>query len=232
MPLRVKSPTSMDSFPPDLEVILESVQKIASTIVGPNAEQVDCDGAWPEEGIRALQMASLGGLTIPEEFGGLGQGSFGILKVNEILGQECASTAMCYGMHCVGAAVISAKATPDQIERYLLPIVEGSHLTTLSLSESGSGSHFYIPDTKLEASSAEIYKVNGSKTFVTNGSHADSYVISTVAAEDDAPVGQFSCVVVSDHAEGLNWGTAVGRARNAWQFFPYIDTRQCIGTEK
>jgi alkylation response protein AidB-like acyl-CoA dehydrogenase len=196
----------MKSYPLDLEVILETVQEIASSIVGPNAKKVDRDSLWPEEGIRALQTASLGGLTIPEELGGLGQGSFGILKVNEILGQECASTAMCFGMHCVGSAVLAAKATPDQIERYLTPIVEGKHLTTLSLSESGSGSHFYIPDTKLEATSSELYKVNGNKTFVTNGSYADSYVISTVAAEPDAPVGQFSCVVVSDDAEGLDWG--------------------------
>ncbi|WP_299880478.1 acyl-CoA dehydrogenase family protein [uncultured Cocleimonas sp.] len=195
-------------YPLELEVILESVQDIAHSIVAPNAEEIDREGFWPEESIRALQSASLGGLTIPEEFGGLGQGSFGILRVSEILGQECASTAMCFGMHCVGSAVLSAKATPDQIDRYLTPIVQGKHLTTLSLSESGSGSHFYIPDTKLEATSNDQYKINGNKTFVTNGSHADSYVISTVAAEPDAPIGQFSCIVVSDDAKGLKWGEA------------------------
>lgn len=199
-------PIPLKRYPVDLGVILESVQEIANSVVGPNAAKVDQDGMWPEENIRALQDASLGGLTVPEELGGLGQGSFGILKVNEILGQKCASTAMCFGMHCVGSAVISAKATPDQIERYLVPIAKGNHFTTLSLSESGSGSHFYIPDTKLEATSSDQYKVNGNKTFVTNGGFADSYVISTVAAEADAPVGQFSCIVVSDEAKGLDWG--------------------------
>ena len=206
MPISGRKEIPLHRFPLDLDTILETVQEIASSTVATNAEKVDREGIWPEEGIRALQNASLGGLTIPEELGGLGLGSFGVIKVCEILGRECASTAMCFGMHCVGSAVLSAKATPDQVERYLTPIIAGKHLTTLSLSESGSGSHFYIPQTELKAMSSEMYQVTGNKTFVTNGGHADSYVISTVAADPDAPIGQFSCVVVHDDAEGMNWG--------------------------
>lgn len=194
-------------YPQDLESILERVQEIAKDVVAPDAPAVDQEGRWPEAGVRALLKAGLGGLTVPQELGGLGQGSFGVAQVCEILGQECASTAMCFGMHCVGSAVLSAKATPDQRERYLLPIIEGRHLTTLSLSEAGTGSHFYIPNTKLEAVSPEFYRVTGKKTFVTNAGHADSYVISTVAADPDAPTGQFSCIVIRNRAEGLCWGS-------------------------
>jgi len=193
-------------YPHDLESILERVQEIAKDVVAPNAADVDVKARWPEEGVRALQQAGLGGLTVPEEYGGLGQGSFAVAKVCEILGQECASTAMCFGMHCVGSAMLSAKATPDQRERYLVPIVEGRHLTTLSLSESGTGSHFYVSRTELEDVSPTAYQVSGAKTFVTNGGHADSYVISTVAADPNAPLGQFSCIVVPKSAEGLKWG--------------------------
>lgn len=193
-------------YPQDLESILERVQNIAQNILAPNAEVIDQDAIWPEQAIRALQEAGLGGLTIPSELGGLGQGSFGVAQVCEILGQECASTAMCFGMHCVGSAVLSAKATADQRERYLQPIIEGEHLTTLSLSEAGTGSHFYIPHTRLEAVSSDMFRVTGNKTFVTNGSYADSYVISTVAADPNAPLGQFSCIVVRNEATGLHWG--------------------------
>jgi alkylation response protein AidB-like acyl-CoA dehydrogenase len=193
-------------YPRDLESILERAQEIARDVAAPNAKSVDQDACWPEAGIRALQQAGLGGLTVPEAQGGIGQGSYAVLQVCEILGSECASTAMCFGMHCVGAAVLSAKATPDQRERYLQPIIEGKHLTTLSLSETGTGTHFYLPHTQIEAVSSNMYKVNGSKAFVTNGGYADSYVVSTVAAEPDAPVGQFSCIVVREEAEGLHWG--------------------------
>lgn len=193
-------------YPMDLDTILGCVRGIANDIVAPNAEMTDRNAQWPEEGIRALQRAGLAGLTIPTEHGGLGQGSFGLTLVCEALGQECASTAMCFGMHCVGSAVLAAKATPDQCERYLEPITKGRHLTTLSLSEAGTGSHFYIPQTRLEAVSPDAYQLTGTKTFVTNGGYADSYVVSTVAADPEAPLGQFSCVVVEQDAKGLEWG--------------------------
>jgi len=206
MPTSERKLQPNQGYPQDLESILERIQEIAKDVVASNAEMTDRDAIWPEAGIRALQQAGLGGLTVPEEFGGLGQGSFGVAQACEILGQECASTAMCFCMHCVGTAVLSAKATHDQRERYLLPIIEGRHLTTLSLSEAGTGSHFYIPHTKLEAVSTDMYRVTGDKTFVTNGGYADSYVVSTVAADPDAPEGQFSCIVVPEEAEGLHWG--------------------------
>ena len=193
-------------YPQDLESILERVQEIATEVVAPAAESIDKNATWPEAGIRALQKAGIGGLTVPSELGGLGQGSFGVAQVCEILGQECASTAMCFGMHCVGSAVLSAKATHDQSARYLKPIIEGKHLTTLSLSETGTGSHFYVPHTQLEAVSADMYRVTGEKTFVTNGGYADSYVISTVAADPEAPFGQFTCIVLDNNAEGIKWG--------------------------
>lgn len=202
------SSTRRDSVkhPPDLESILEQVQRIADEVVASHSEETDRQARWPEEGIRALQKAGLGGLTVLEEFGGLGQGSYSLAQVCEILGQECPSTAMCFGMHCVGAAVLSAKATPIQVERYLSPIVEGRHLTTLSLTEAGTGAHFYIPHTRLEMASPEAYRVSGVKTFVTNGGYADSYLVSTVAADPNAPAGQFSCIVISKDADGIKWG--------------------------
>ncbi len=193
-------------YPRDLESILEQVQHIAKGVVAKNAFDVDKQARWPEEGLRALQQAGIAGLSVPVEYGGLGHGSFAVAQVCELLGQECASTAMCFGMHCVGSAVLSAKATTDQQERFLHPISAGEHLTTLSLSEAGTGSHFYIPNTRLDAKSPEKYHVTGTKTFVTNGQHADSYVISTVAADQDGPMGEFSCIVVPADAKGLSWG--------------------------
>jgi alkylation response protein AidB-like acyl-CoA dehydrogenase len=109
-------------------------------------------------------------------------------------------------MHCVGAAVIAEKATPDQQEQYVEPIARGDHLTTLALSEPGTGIHFYFPQATLAPEAGGYLRVTGTKAFVTNGSHADSYVVSTVAAEPVAVPHHFSCVVVSNDAEGVAWG--------------------------
>jgi alkylation response protein AidB-like acyl-CoA dehydrogenase len=190
----------------DSNKILKRVQEICQEVVGPNAEQVDQAGSWPQQNLHALQVAGLAGLVVPKKSGGLGYGLFALAQVCEMLGKECASTGLCFGMHCVGAAVLSAKATEYQKKQYLEPICQGKHITTLSLSEAGTGSHFYIPQTQLKKVSSKTYKINGTKTFVTNGSHADSYVVSTAVVDKNAKPGLFSCVVVSKNTKGMQWG--------------------------
>lgn len=187
-----------------LEAILSIADEVAREELAPRAEEIDSSGRWPEESIRSLQQRGLGGLVISPELGGHGHGLEGVAKVCEILGMHCASTAMCFGMHLVGSAVLAAKATPEQQEKFLIPIAKGEHLTTLSLSEPGTGAHFYIPEAELKKNE-KGYILNGTKSFVTNGSFADSYVVSAVIPEPGALLGQFSCVVIPNHADEIEW---------------------------
>nr|ADI18757.1 acyl-CoA dehydrogenases [uncultured gamma proteobacterium HF4000_36I10] len=181
---------------------LDTVTDIAQAVIAPQAEATYQNGVWPQAGLKALQQAGLGGLTIPLEYGGLGGGAAGLAAACEIIGRECGSSALCFGMHCVGSSVIAANATKAQVERFLGPICAGEHLTTLALSEPGTGSHFYLPQTQIEAVQGG-YRVNGQKTFVTNGNHADSYVLSGVSAGDGM---SFSCVVGEHGSAGMSWG--------------------------
>lgn len=178
---------------------------VVREVVEPEASAVDAEGRWPEAGIRALQAAGLGGLVVPRSAGGLGHGLYALIRVCELIGRACPSTALCFGMHTVGSAVIAAKATPDQHARYLEPIARGTHLTTIALSEPGSGSHFYFPQTRL-VRTEDAYRLDGEKSFVTNGGYADSYVVSTMTADPSRPVGEFSCVMLQRGTDGMQWG--------------------------
>ncbi len=177
--------------------------EIAETVARPLVERTD-SGVWPAESLRALQDAGLGGLAAPRSFGGAGLGLRGVAAVGEALGRVCASTALCFGMHSVGTAVIAAKPTERQRTEFLDAIVAGEHLTTLALSEPGTGAAFWLPETRMTRTGNGM-RIDGEKSFVTNGSHADSYVVSTVAADPDAPMGEFSCVLVPGDAEGMTW---------------------------
>jgi alkylation response protein AidB-like acyl-CoA dehydrogenase len=92
---------------------------------------------------------------------------------------------MCYLMHGCATAVIAARATTEQAERWLRPITEGRCLTTLAFSERGTGAHFYNPEIQARRENGH-YVLSGVKSFVTSGGHADVYlalVRATPAAE-------------------------------------------------
>lgn len=187
----------------ELQPIIDAATH-ASSVAAACAEEVDRTAAWPRTGIDALLDAGLGGLVVPSEYGGQGQGLYALARVCEIVGRSCASTAICFGMHSVASAVIAAKPTQDHIDRFLGPIVAGEHLTTLALSEPGTGSHFWIPETTVE-SDEDTLVIRGRKSFVTNGGFADSYVLNVVAPRSQR-VGEFSCVLIDADAPQLTWG--------------------------
>lgn len=188
---------------PELKTLTE---RIVEADIAPCAEQVDREGRWPQHSLDALGDAGLLGLQVPAKFGGHGQGLLALSVLMETIGAACPSSALCFGMHCVGTAVIAAKATSFHEEAYLRPIARGEHITTLALSESGSGSHFYLPQTTLHID-GDMFLVDGTKQFVTNGCHADSYVVSTLVQEsaDTDLIGDFSCLIVDAGTEGIEW---------------------------
>ncbi|WP_084536768.1 acyl-CoA dehydrogenase family protein [Azospirillum halopraeferens] len=177
---------------------------VAHTALAPRAQEVDREARWPRHAFEALATTPLPGLHVPSRLGGLGEGLLALAVVTEELGAACSSSAMCYGMHCVATKVLAVKATPDQEERYLRPIAAGRHVTTLALSEPGTGVHFYLPQT-VYAPVPGGFRLDGVKSFVTSGGHADSYVLSAMPDGAEMDPGTFSCFVVDGATPGLEW---------------------------
>lgn len=132
-----------------LQALRTSFEYIVEDVVAPRAAEVDRDCLWPAHSMTAFARAGLTGLQVPGALGGHGQGLAALSMATETIGRACPSSALCFGMHCVGTAVIDAQASPYHEERYLRPIAAGQHLTTLALSESGSGARFYLASTCL-----------------------------------------------------------------------------------
>lgn len=222
-----------------LDTLLAEARRIAREVQAPRADEEDASGSWPEAGMRALQEAGLMGLQVPVELGGHGLGMEALVAVSEELARESPSLALCFAMHCVGTACIAAKATPYQKDAYLVPIAEGRHVTTLALSEPGTGAHFYIPQAPLEPD-GDGFRLTGTKSFVTNGGRADSYVVSTVAPEGAASgdPGSFTMVLVDAGVPGLDWqaewrgfGMRSNSSRTVEIHGVRLDRRQLLGAE-
>lgn len=189
----------------ELNSVLEIVKEIAHTTVVQEAPSSDEKGEWVSKSMEALKDSKITGLVVPVESGGMGLGLSALVQVCETLGTYYASAGLCFGMHCVGSAVLAAKATKWQKENYLEPIAAGKHITTLALSEPGTGAHFYFPQTKLITDDSG-FLVNGEKTFVTNGGHADSYVISTLGIDNISSSEGFTCAIMDADSKGISWG--------------------------
>ncbi|MGZ8517582.1 MAG: acyl-CoA dehydrogenase family protein, partial [Chitinophagaceae bacterium] len=151
----------------DLNSLINKAKEIAQDVALRESVVADKEGLWVSASMAALKESQLSGLTAPIDCGGHGQGLYALARTCEELGKAYSSVGLCFGMHCVGTAVIAAKATLWQKTNYLEPIAQGRHITTLALSEPGTGAHFYIPQTSLLPISENDFLVTGAKTFVT-----------------------------------------------------------------
>ena len=161
----------MSPGPPGFTATLE---KICTEIVGPDAADVDRHGAFPERGIKALGEAGFLGVVSAPEVGGLGLGFRGAVALVGRLAQECGSTAMVVCMHFSGTAVLEALGSREVRQA----AANGTHLSTLAFSESGSRSHFWAPVSTATRDNGHI-TLNARKSWITSASRATAYVWSS-----------------------------------------------------
>ena len=136
-------------------------------------------------------MGELGlhGITVEEEWGGLGLGYLEHVVAMEEVSRASASVGLSYGAHsnlCVNQ--IRRWGTPEQKTRYLPKLISGEHVGSLAMSEAGSGSD--VISMKLRADKrGDVYVLNGTKFWITNAPHADTLVVYAKTDPDGASRG-------------------------------------------
>jgi alkylation response protein AidB-like acyl-CoA dehydrogenase len=177
------------------ERIVAEATAIAVRDIGPDAARVDREGAFPERAIGALGKAGLLGLTVPRSLGGREQGIRTTAAVLDVVAQHCSSTAMVYLMHLCGVACYLS--VPDKSDAELRAAAQGTHLSTLAFSETGSRSHFWAPVSRATGHNG-VVRLNASKSFVTSAGHAHGYVVSTLAPNGTEPLESSLYMVLAD----------------------------------
>jgi alkylation response protein AidB-like acyl-CoA dehydrogenase len=180
---------------------VSAAAKIATDVLLPNAADVDVQGRYPAESLKALADAGLNGLCVPRESGGKGEGMRAFAGVVEELAGACASTAMIYVMHVAASQAIGNSLTLSSRDAILREIAAGKHLTTLAFSETGSRSQFWAPISKLEERDGH-YLTSASKSWVTAAGHADSYVSTSQKPDAVSPL-ESTVYLVNTKANGV-----------------------------
>lgn len=164
-------------FDEETEALRDTVHRFAQQRVKPMAAEIDRSNAFPNELWREMGSLGLLGVTVPEEYGGVGLTYLAHTIVVEELARASASVSLSYGAHsnlCVNQ--IKLNGTDEQKRKYLPKLVSGEHVGALAMSEAGAGSD--VVSMKLRAEKRnDCYLLNGTKYWITNGPDADTLVV-------------------------------------------------------
>ena len=175
--------------------------------IAPHHEQWESDGITPREMWR--QAGSLGflGYHVPEQFGGGGVDDY---KFGAIMQEEVSETGLigsANGITLHNDIVLPyylTLGTNDQKSRWLPGMVSGELIGALAITEPNTGSD--VAGVRTSAvRKGDVYIVNGSKTFITNGINSD-LVITTVRTDPDAGHKGFTLLVLERGMKGFERG--------------------------
>ena len=146
-----------------------------------NAKRSDDELLYPRRNLELLGEHGFLALTVPEEYGGLGENHVAFAMTCETIARYgCASTAICYVMHTSAVAAIMLRPTPELIDKYIRPPNSGK-LGTLSYSDPETGSHLWYPMSSGAEASNGGYKVRKKSSWTTSAGFADFYVVQTTS---------------------------------------------------
>jgi len=167
------------------DAIRETTARFAAEKIAPRAAQIDADNAFPRDLWPQMGDLGLHGITVEEEWGGLGLGYLEHVVAMEEVSRASGAVGLSYGAHsnlCVNQ--LRRWANPDQKRRYLPQLLSGVHVGSLAMSEAGSGSDVVSMQLRAVAR-GDRYVLNGTKFWITNAPEADTLVV--YARTGDAP---------------------------------------------
>ncbi|MBI4060678.1 MAG: acyl-CoA dehydrogenase family protein [Elusimicrobia bacterium] len=193
------------NFTESMTLLRDTARAFADKRLRPGAQEWDEREEIPEAVYKEGAALGLFGLSIPEEFGGLGVDPLAYAAAMEELARGSAAFQVCATVHnsLAGAAIVK-HGTPEQKKKFLPKMAAGEWIGAYALSEPGSGSDA----GSLSASAADKgdhWLVNGTKSWVTNGGFATVF-LTFVSTNKDAGSRGIACLLVEKGMPGFAVG--------------------------
>jgi alkylation response protein AidB-like acyl-CoA dehydrogenase len=167
------------------QAITEMVRQFADEQIIPNAEHYDHEDSFPEPIVAQMKELGLFGVTIPEEYGGMGLDLTTYAMIVEELSRGWISISGVVNTHFIGSYLLMHFGTEEQKQRYLPRMATGEIRAAFSLSEPELGSDVQAIKTSARKQDDGSYEINGQKMWVTNGL-LSSLVFTLVKTDPDA----------------------------------------------
>ncbi len=170
-------------------MIRNAAGRFADEQIMPLSAEIDANDRFPGELWEPMGALGLHGITVEEEWGGLGLGYLDHVIAVEEVSRASGAVGLSYGAHsnlCVNQ--IRRWGNPEQKARYLPKLISGEHLGSLAMSETGAGSD--VVSMKLRADTVPGgYRLNGTKFWITNATYADTLVVYAKTAPESGSRG-------------------------------------------
>ena len=189
----------------DLVLLEEQARRFLAAEFGPHLEKWHEEHAYPREVWTKAGAAGLLCASIPEEYGGAG-GTFAheavIDREYSLAGFDTFGASLHSG---IVAPYILRYGTEEQKRRWLPKLATGEMVGAIAMSEPGTGSDLQGVRTTAKRS-GNGYVLNGSKTFITNGQHANLIIVVAKTNPKEGSKGVSLMVVETDDAQGFRRG--------------------------
>ncbi len=173
------------------DTIRDTTQRFATDKIVPLAAEIDHADRFPIELWPQMGELGLHGITVEEEYGGLGLGYVEHVVAQEEVARASASVGLSYGAHsnlCINQ--IRRWANDEQKRKYLPKLISGEHVGALAMSEAGAGSD--VVSMRLKADKVDGgYRLNGTKFWITNAEFADTLVVYAKTGEGSRGITTF-----------------------------------------
>ena len=201
-----------DFYDEDHEAFRETVREFVAKQVAPNLDRWEADGLIDRDLYRQMGAAGLVGLAIPEQYGGMEVEDYRFRMVisEELAKVGAASVNATFGVHDdIVLAYLLDLGTPEQLERWLPPMASGESIAAIGMTEPDAGSDLQGIRTNA-VRDGDDWVLNGSKTFITNGFHADKVL---VFARTDPEAGSrgFTLFLVENGMAGFERGRKLNK---------------------
>jgi alkylation response protein AidB-like acyl-CoA dehydrogenase len=172
-----------DGLSEDQTEILKAVRQFVDQQIIPVAQELEHADEYPQEIIDGLKELGVFGLTIPEEFGGLGESLLTYALVVEEIARGWMSVSGVINTHFIVAYLLVQHGTEEQKQKYLPRMATGEVRGAFSMSEPGLGSDVAAVSTKATRQDDGSYSITGQKMWLTNG--ATSTLVAVLTKTDE-----------------------------------------------
>ena len=177
----------------------------------PVAREWEREGRYPTEIVDSMKSLGLFGITVPQEYGGLGLDSISLSIVFDEISRGWMGIAGILGSHSIGCALIANHGTDEQKNRFLPELASGVRRTAIALTEAGAGSDLQGISTKARRD-GDSYVIQGSKIWITNARFANPLPVLVKTDLSAAPAHKgMSVLLVESGTPGMTISRDMGK---------------------